>query len=102
LTIEAELSRIARVARKATDRLGRLGIHLPTGGLSCNNLMVDRQIQGRYQVGDALESFVCRGLLLKQSVLGFDPWWVGGLGLAPVKFPCTCHIDARSSERWLN
>lgn len=94
-TVDA-IVRIAKLAQKARDRIGRPLIitnwYCPTKNEAASN---------RHLLGDAL-SFVCEGLTAKQLYWELDPWWVGGLGRSR-QFPYLCHIDARSYRaRWLN
>lgn len=99
-TVDA-IIRIAKLAQKARDRLGRPLIITSWYCPSKSNLAIECPNSSRYQVGDAL-SFVCEGLTAKQLYWALDPWWAGGLGCS-VKLPYLCHIDARSYRaRWLN
>jgi hypothetical protein len=94
-TVDA-IVRIAKLAQKARDRIGRPFLvtswYCPTKNEANSS---------RHLLGDAL-SFVCQGLTANQLYWALDPWWTGGLGRSS-QFPYLCHIDARSYRaRWLN
>ncbi|MBW4682045.1 MAG: peptidase M15A [Microcoleus vaginatus WJT46-NPBG5] len=99
-TVDAMI-RIAKLAQRARDRIGRplritswyrpAEINRRVGGVS----------NSRHIVGDAID-FYCEGLTGNQLYWFLDPWWPGGLGRYSC-FPYLSHIDARNyRSRWLN
>lgn len=99
-TLDAMI-RIAKLAQRARDRIGRPFLitswYRPPG--------INRAVGGarysRHLIGDAID-FTCEGLSGNQLYWSLDPWWPGGLGRYR-SFPNLCHIDARSYRaRWLN
>ncbi len=99
-TVDA-IIRIAKLAQRASDRIGRPffvtswyrppHINSAVGGISTS----------RHLFGDAID-FTCEGLTGNQLYWFLDPWWPGGLGRYS-KFPHLCHIDAGSYRvRWRN
>lgn len=99
-TVDA-IIRIAKLAQRARDRIGRPffvsswyrppHINRAVGGIPTS----------RHLYGDAID-FTCRGLTGNQLYWFLDPWWPGGLGRY-TKFPHLCHIDAGSCRvRWHN
>ncbi|HEY9892146.1 MAG TPA: peptidase M15A [Candidatus Sericytochromatia bacterium] len=98
-TVDA-IVRIAKLAQRARDRIGRPFI-ITSWYRPSLSPAIDEETSSRERVGDAL-SFVCEGLSANQVYWALDPWWSGGLGRS-LKFPYLCHIDARSYRaRWLN
>jgi hypothetical protein len=99
-TVEA-IIRIAKLAQRARDRIGRplivMNWYRPldlNGALECDTT-------NRHRVGDAID-FICEGLTGNQLYWFLEPWWSGGLGRY-TQFPYLCHIDARSYRvRWRN
>lgn len=99
-TVEA-IVRIAELAERARDRLGRpfyiTNWYRPLEG--------DRRVPGvsnsRHAVGDAITLY-CDGLSGNQVYWFLDPWWPGGLGRY-ARYPYLTHIDARSyRSRWVH
>jgi hypothetical protein len=99
-TVDA-IIRIAKLAQRARDRIGRPFIVTSWYHPSSINRAVDGAIHSRHLVGDAID-FVCEGLTGNQLYWALDPWWPGGLSRY-INFPNLCHIDARSYRaRWVN
>jgi hypothetical protein len=99
-TVDA-IIRIAKLAQRARDRIGRPFIVTSWYHPSSINRAVDGAIHSRHLVGDAID-FVCEGLTGNQIYWALDPWWPGGLSRY-INFPNLCHIDARSYRaRWVN
>lgn len=99
-TVDA-IVRIAQLAQRARDRIGRPFIITSWYRPPHINRAVGGAIYSRHIVGDAID-FLCEGLTGNQLYWSFDPWWPGGLGRYQ-QFPNLCHLDARSwRARWLN
>lgn len=97
-TVEA-IVRIAELAQKARDRIGRPFIITSWYRPPHINRAVGGARYSRHLVGDAMD-FVCYGLTGNQIYWTLDPWWPGGLGRYG-KFPNLCHIDSRHYRaRW--
>ena len=98
VTVDA-IVRIAQLAQRASDRIGRPFIvtswyHPPEINPNLTDAMATR-----HSTGDAID-FICEGLTGNQLYWFLEPWWPGGLGRY-TKFPYLCHIDARSYRaRW--
>jgi len=97
-TVDAMI-RIAQLAQRASDRIGRpftvINWYLP----SASESTVESTTTSRHLIGDAID-FICEGLTGNQLYWFLDPWWPGGLGRY-AKFPYLCHIDARTYRaRW--
>ena len=98
-TVDA-MVRIAKLAQRARDRIGRPFI-ITSWYRPPSNCAVAEATPSRHLVGDAMD-FICEGLTGNQLYWSLEPWWPGGLGRY-IKFPLLCHIDARSYRaRWLN
>jgi len=98
-TVDA-MVRIAKLAQRARDRIGRPFI-ITSWYRPPSNCAVAEATPSRHLVGDAMD-FICEGLNGNQLYWSLEPWWPGGLGRY-IKFPHLCHIDARSYRaRWLN
>ncbi|MCA1992132.1 MAG: peptidase M15A [Coleofasciculus sp. S288] len=99
-TVDA-MVRIARLAQRARDRIGRPFIVTSWYRPPAINRAVGGARYSRHLVGDAID-FLCEGLTGNQLYWAIEPWWPGGLGRY-IKFPYLCHIDARSYRaRWRN
>jgi hypothetical protein len=99
-TVDA-MVRIAKLAQRARDRIGRPFIITTWYRPPSINRDVAEATYSRHLVGDAMD-FICEGLNGNQLYWSLEPWWPGGLGRY-IKFPLLCHIDARSYRaRWLN
>jgi len=99
-TVDA-MVRIAKLAQRARDRIGRPFIITSWYCPPSINRAVAEATYSRHLVGDAMD-FICEGLNGNQLYWSLEPWWPGGLGRY-IKFPYLCHIDARSYRaRWLN
>jgi hypothetical protein len=99
-TLDA-MVRIARLAQRARDRIGRPFIITSWYRPTAINRAVGGARYSRHIVGDAMD-FLCEGLSGDQLYWSLDPWWPGGLGRY-TSFPNLCHIDARSYRaRWRN
>ncbi|NEQ20987.1 MAG: peptidase M15A [Microcoleus sp. SIO2G3] len=99
-TVDA-MVRIAKLAQRARDRIGRPFIITSWYRPPAINRAVGGATYSRHLVGDAMD-FICEGLTGNQLYWSLEPWWPGGLGRY-VKFPHLCHIDARSYRaRWRN
>lgn len=99
-TVDA-MVRIARLAQRARDRIGRPFIVTSWYRLPAMNRAVGGAKYSRHLVGDAMD-FLCEGLTGNQLYWFLEPWWPGGLGRY-TQFPYLCHIDARSYRtRWRN
>lgn len=97
-TVDAMI-RIARLAQRARDRVGRPFIVTSWYRPPHINRAVGGARYSRHLVGDAVD-FVCEGLSGNQLYWLLDPWWPGGLGRYR-RFPNLCHIDARAyRSRW--
>ncbi len=97
-TVDA-IIRIARLAQRARDRIGRPLIITSWYRLPSINSAVGGAHDSRHLVGDAVD-FICEGLTGNQLYWFLEPWWPGGLGRY-LNFPNLCHIDARSYRaRW--
>ncbi|HAX85505.1 MAG TPA: peptidase M15A [Cyanobacteria bacterium UBA11370] len=98
ITVDA-MVRIARLAQRARDRIGRPFIVTSWYRPPHINQAVGGARYSRHIVGDAID-FFCDGLTGNQLYWSLEPWWPGGLGRY-TKFPNLCHIDARSYRaRW--
>lgn len=91
--------RIATLAQRARDRIGR-PFHITSWYRPAEiNRKVGGASQSRHVVGDAID-FYCVGLSGNQVYRALDPWWTGGLGRYR-QFPYLCHLDARNYRaRW--
>ncbi|HEY9652094.1 MAG TPA: D-Ala-D-Ala carboxypeptidase family metallohydrolase [Coleofasciculaceae cyanobacterium] len=99
-TVDA-MVRIARLAQRARDRIGRPFIVTSWYRPPAINRAVGGAKYSRHLVGDAID-FLCEDLTGNQLYWFLDPWWPGGLGRY-IQFPNLCHIDARSYRaRWRN
>ena len=99
-TVDAMI-RIAKLAQRARDRIGRPFIVTSWYRPPAINRAVGGAIYSRHLVGDAID-FLCEGLTGNQLYWFLEPWWPGGLGRY-TQFPHLCHIDARSYRaRWRN
>jgi len=99
-TVDAMI-RIAKLAQRARDRIGRPFIVTSWYRSPDLNHAVAGAISTRHLVGDAID-FICEGLTGNQLYWFLEPWWPGGLGRY-TQFPYLCHIDARSYRaRWRN
>jgi hypothetical protein len=99
-TVDA-MVRIAKLAQRARDRIGRPFIITSWYRPPSINRAVGGVVYSRHLVGDAMD-FICEGLSGNQLYWSLDPWWPGGLGRY-INFPNLCHIDARSYRaRWRN
>ncbi|MEQ9550288.1 MAG: D-Ala-D-Ala carboxypeptidase family metallohydrolase [Coleofasciculus sp. G3-WIS-01] len=99
-TVDA-MVRIAKLAQRARDRIGRPFIVTSWYRPPYVNRAVGGAKYSRHLVGDAMD-FVCEGLSGNQIYWSLEPWWPGGLGRYS-RFPNLCHIDARSYRaRWLH
>jgi DNA-binding transcriptional MerR regulator len=97
-TVDA-MVRIAQLAQRARDRIGRPFIIISWYHPPTINHAVGGANYSRHSVGDAID-FICEGLTGNQLYWFLEPWWPGGLGRY-IKFPYLCHIDARSYRaRW--
>jgi len=97
-TVDAMI-RIARLAQRARDRVGRPFIITSWYRPPHINRAVGGARYSRHLVGDAID-FVCEDLNGNQLYWLLDPWWPGGLGRYR-RFPNLCHIDARGyRSRW--
>lgn len=99
-TVDA-MVRLARLAQRARDRIGRPFIVTSWYRPPSINRAVGGAKYSRHLVGDAMD-FICEDLTGNQLYWFLDPWWPGGLGRY-IQFPNLCHIDARSYRaRWRN
>lgn len=99
-TVDA-MVRIAQLAQRARDRLGRPMIVTSWYRPPAINRAVGGASRSRHVVGDAID-FVVSGLSGNQIYWTLDPWWPGGLGRYR-NFPNLGHIDARPYRaRWRN
>jgi hypothetical protein len=99
-TVDA-MVRIAKLAQRARDRIGRPFIITSWYRPPSINRAVGGVAYSRHLVGDAMD-FICEGLSGNQLYWSLDPWWPGGLGRY-INFPNLCHIDARRYRaRWRN
>lgn len=97
-TVDA-IIRIAKLAQRARDRIGRPFIVTSWYRPPAINRAVGGAIYSRHLVGDAMD-FLCEGVSGNQLYWFLEPWWPGGLGRY-TNFPNLCHIDARSDRaRW--
>ncbi|HBB31272.1 MAG TPA: peptidase M15A [Cyanobacteria bacterium UBA8803] len=97
-TVDA-MVRIARLAQRARDRIGRPFMVTSWYRPPHINRAVGGAPYSRHMVGDAMD-FLCEGLSGNQLYWSLEPWWPGGLGRY-TKFPNLCHIDSRSYRaRW--
>ncbi|HEY9609269.1 D-Ala-D-Ala carboxypeptidase family metallohydrolase [Allocoleopsis sp.] len=100
VTVDAMI-RIAQLAQRARDRIGRPLIVTNWYHPPDLNGAVTEAISTRHRVGDAID-FICEGLTGNQLYWFLEPWWPGGLGRY-TQFPYLCHIDARGYRaRWRN
>ncbi len=91
--------RIAKLAQKARERIGRPFIVTSWYRPPHINRAVGGVSNSRHIVGDAID-FVCEDLSGNQLYWLLDPSWPGGLGRYR-KFPELCHIDGRYYRaRW--
>lgn len=91
--------RIAGLAQRARDRLGRPFVITSWFRPPDVNRAVGGAPFSRHIVGDAIDFYV-DGLTGNQLYWSLDPWWPGGLGRY-AKFPYLCHLDARGYRaRW--
>ncbi len=98
-TVDA-IIRIAKLAQRARDRLGRPFLIISWYRSPELNQPVSGAPNSRHTIGDAI-NFVCEGLTSSQIYWSLDPWWPGGLGRYQ-EFPYLSHIDARGYRvRWL-
>ncbi|MBE9128721.1 MULTISPECIES: D-Ala-D-Ala carboxypeptidase family metallohydrolase [unclassified Coleofasciculus] len=99
-TVDA-IVRIAKLAQRARDRIGRPFIITSWYRPPHINRAVGGAKYSRHLVGDAMD-FICESLSGNQLYWTLEPWWPGGLGRY-TKFPNLCHIDARNYRaRWRN
>jgi hypothetical protein len=99
-TVDA-MVRIAKLAQRARDRIGRPFLVTSWYRPPAINRAVGGAKYSRHLVGDAID-FLCEGLTGNQLYWFLEPWWPGGLGRY-TQFPYLCHIDARSYRaRWRN
>ena len=99
-TVEA-IVRIATLAQRARDRIGRPLMVTSWYRPPALNQAVGGAMTSRHLVGDAID-FICEGLTGNQLYWFLEPWWPGGLGRS-TQFPHLCHIDARGYRaRWRN
>ena len=99
-TLDA-IIRIAKMAQKARDRIGRPILVASWYRPPAINRALGGALYSRHIVGDAID-FTCEGLSGAQLYWFLDPWWSGGLGRY-TRFPNLCHIDARCHRtRWQN
>lgn len=99
-TVDAMI-RLATLAQRARDRIGRPFIITSWYRPPHINRAVGGVTMSRHLVGDAMD-FICEGISGNQLYWSLDPWWPGGLGRY-INFPNLCHIDARSYRaRWQN
>ncbi len=99
-TVDA-IIRIARLAQRARDQLGRPMIVTSWYRDPKTNAAVGGVFNSRHIVGDAID-FYCDGLTGDEIYWLLEPWWPGGLGRY-LKFPYLSHIDAREYRaRWQN
>lgn len=99
-TVDA-MVRIARLAQRARDRIGRPFMVTSWYRPPAINRAVGGAKYSRHLVGDAMD-FLCEGLTGNQLYWSLEPWWPGGLGRY-IQYPNLCHIDARSYRaRWRN
>jgi uncharacterized protein YcbK (DUF882 family) len=99
-TVDA-IIRIARLAQRARDQLGRPMIITSWYRDPKTNAAVGGVVNSRHIVGDAID-FYCDGLTGDEIYWLLEPWWPGGLGRY-LKFPYLSHIDAREYRaRWQN
>ncbi|NEP02716.1 MAG: peptidase M15A [Symploca sp. SIO2E9] len=97
-TVDA-IVRIAKLAQRARDRIGRPFIITSWYRPPHINRAVGGASRSRHIVGDAID-FLCEGISGNQLYWSLDPWWPGGLGRYR-KFPNLCHLDARNHRaRW--
>jgi hypothetical protein len=97
-TVDA-IVRIAKLAQRARDRLGRPFLVTSWYRPPELNQAVGGLPNSRHTIGDAID-FVCEGLTSSQIYWSLDPWWSGGLGRYK-EFPYLSHIDARGYRvRW--
>lgn len=99
-TVDA-IVRIAEIAQRARDRIGR-PFHVTSWYRPPE---INRRVGGvsnsRHIVGDAID-FYCDGLTGDRLYWLLDPWWPGGLGRYR-RFPYLSHIDARNYRaRWFH
>ncbi|MGC1244744.1 MAG: D-Ala-D-Ala carboxypeptidase family metallohydrolase [Spirulinaceae cyanobacterium] len=91
--------RIAKLAQKARERIGRPFIVTSWYRPPHINRAVGGVSNSRHIVGDAID-FVCEDLSGNQLYWLLDPWWTGGLGRYR-QFSELCHIDGRYYRaRW--
>ena len=99
-TVDAMI-RIAQLAQRASDRIGRPLIVTSWYHPPDLNRAASEAISTRHRIGDAID-FICEGLTGNQLYWFLEPWWPGGLGRY-TQFPYLCHIDARGYRaRWRN
>src|SRR4028119_426177 len=99
-TVDA-IVRIAKLAQRARDRIGRPFIITSWYRPPAINYAVGGAAYSRHLIGDAMD-FTCEGLSGNQLYWFLEPWWPGGLGRY-TQYPHLCHIDARSYRaRWRN
>ncbi|MGB2924209.1 MAG: D-Ala-D-Ala carboxypeptidase family metallohydrolase [Limnothrix sp.] len=99
-TVDAMI-RIATLAQRARDRLGRPMMVTSWYRPPAVNRAVGGATNSRHIVGDAID-FVVSGLSGNQIYWTLDPWWPGGLGRYR-SFPNLGHIDSRAYRaRWRN
>jgi hypothetical protein len=99
-TVDA-IVRIAKLAQRARDRIGRPFIITSWYRPPSINYAVGGAAYSRHLIGDAMD-FTCEGLSGNQLYWFLEPWWPGGLGRY-TQYPHLCHIDARSYRaRWRN
>ncbi|NEO29196.1 MAG: peptidase M15A [Symploca sp. SIO3C6] len=97
-TVDA-IVRIAKLAQRARDRIGRPFIITSWYRPPHINRAVGGARYSRHIVGDAID-FLCEGISGNQLYWSLEPWWPGGLGRYR-KFPNLCHLDARNHRaRW--
>ncbi|NEP19601.1 MAG: peptidase M15A [Leptolyngbya sp. SIO4C1] len=97
-TVDA-IVRIAQLAQRARDRIGRPFIITSWYRPPAVNRRVGGASRSRHIVGDAIDFYVS-GLTGSQVYWALDPWWPGGLGRYR-KYPRLSHIDARGYRaRW--